>query len=56
MNTFIKLKSIPQNPCHDLVSSPPPSDGTRILPHFVEADIDLTSIDTFPLEAAQYYL
>ena len=57
MNTYIKLKSIPENPCHDLVSSPPPSDlfqrsktvppfGTRILPHFAEADIDLTSIDS----------
>ena len=57
MNTYIKLKSIPENPCQDLVSSPPPSDlfqrsktvppfGTRILPHFEKADIDLTSIDS----------
>ena len=57
MNTYIKLKSIPENPCHDLVSNPPLSDliqrsksvppfGTHILPHFAESDIDLTSIDS----------
>ena len=23
INTYIKLKSIPENPCHDLVSNPP---------------------------------
>ena len=57
MNFYLKLKSIPENPCYDLVSSPPPSGlfqrsntvtafGTRILPHIVEADIDPTSIDS----------
>ena len=48
---------MPENPCYDLVSSPPPCDlfqrsktvppfGTRVLPHIVEADIDPTSIDS----------
>ena len=57
MNSYLKLKSIPENPCHDHVSSPPPSDlfqrsktvppfGACILLHFEEADIDLTSIDS----------
>ena len=57
MNSYLKLKSIPENPCHDLVSRPPLSDlfqrsktvplfGTRILPHIVEEDIDPTSIDS----------
>ena len=57
MNFHLKLKSLSENPCYDLVISPPPSDlfqrsktvhpyGTRILPHIVEADIDPTSIDS----------
>ena len=57
MNFYLKSKSIPENPCYDIVSSPPPSDlfqrsktvppfGTRILPQIVEADIDPTSIDS----------
>ena len=57
MNFYLKLKSLPENPGYDLVSSPPPSDlfqrsktvpllGTRILPHIVEVDIDPTSIDS----------
>ena len=53
----MKLKSIPENPCYDLISSPPPAVlfqrsktvppfSTRIFPHFEEADIDLNSIDS----------
>ena len=51
MNFYVKLKSLSENLCYDLVSSPPLSDlfqrsktvppfGTRILPHIVEADSD----------------
>ena len=56
MNFYLKLISLSENRCYDLVSSPPPSDlfqrskigplfGTRILPHIVEADSDPTSTD-----------
>ena len=54
LNYNLKIRSRSENPCYDLVTSPPPPElfersksvppfGTRILP---EADIDLTSIDS----------
>ena len=57
LNYNLKIRSLSENPCYDLVTSPPPPElfersksvppfGTRILPHFEEADIDLNSIDS----------
>ena len=57
MYSYLTLNSMPENPCYDLVSSPPLSDlfqrsktvppfGTHILPHIVEANIYPTSIDS----------
>ena len=56
MNYFLKLKSLPENPCFDPITDPAPSElfekpktdppfGTRILPHSLEADIDPSLID-----------
>ena len=56
MNYYLKIKSLPESPCYDPVNNPPPSKlfeksktdppfGIRILPHFLQADIDPTSID-----------
>ena len=57
LNYNLKIRSLFENPCYDLVTSPPPPElfersksvppfGTRILPHFAETDIDLTAIDS----------
>ena len=50
MTYFLKLKSLPDNPCHNVINNPPPSElfertkmispfGTRILPHIEEAPV-----------------
>ena len=57
MNYFLKLKSLPDNPCHNIINNPPPSElfertktippfGTRTLPHIEEANIEPNSIDS----------
>ena len=57
MNYFLKLKSLPDNPCHNVINNPPPSElfertktippfGTRTLPHIEEANIQPNSIDS----------
>ena len=57
MNYFLKLKSLPHNPCHNVINNPPPSElfertktippfGTRTLPHIEEANIEPNSIDS----------
>ena len=57
MNFYLKIKSLPVNPCFDPINNLTPSElfeksktdplfGTRILPHIVEADIDPISIDS----------
>ena len=57
MNYFLKLKSLPNNPCHNVINNPPPSElfertktippfGTRTLPHIEEANIEPNSIDS----------
>ena len=57
MNDFLKLKSLPDNPCHNVINNPPPSElfertktippfGTRILPHIEEANIEPNSNDS----------
>ena len=57
MNYFLKLKSLPDNPCHHVINNPPPSElfertktippfGTRTLPHIEEANIEPNSIDS----------
>ena len=57
MNYFLKLKSLPDNPCHNVTNNPPPSElfertktippfGTRTLPHIEEANIEPNSIDS----------
>ena len=57
MNYFLKLKSLPDNPCHNVINNPPPSElfertktippfGTRTLPHIEEANIEPSSIDS----------
>ena len=57
MNYFLKLKSLPDNPCHNVINNPPPSElfertktispfGTRTLPHIEEANIEPNSIDS----------
>ena len=57
MTYFLKLKSLPDNPCHNVINNPPPSElfertkttppfGTRTLPHIEEANIEPNSIDS----------
>ena len=57
LNYFLKLKSLPENPCHHVINNPPPSElfertktippfGTRTLPHIEEANIEPNSIDS----------
>ena len=57
MTYFLKLKSLPDNPCHNVINNPPPSElfertktispfGTRTLPHIEEANIERNSIDS----------
>ena len=57
MNYFLKLKSLPDNPCHNVINNPPPSElfektktippfGTRTLPHIEEANIEPDLIDS----------
>ena len=57
MNYFLKLKSLPDNPCHNVIKNPPPSElfertktippfGTRTLPHMEETNIEPNSIDS----------
>ena len=57
MNYFLKLKSLPDNPCHNVINNPPPSElfertktippfGTHTLPHIEEANIEPNSIDS----------
>ena len=57
MNYFLKLKSLPDNPCHNVINNPPPFElfernktiqpfGTRTLPHIEEANIEPNSIDS----------
>ena len=57
MKYFLKLKSLPGKPCHNVINNPPPSElfertktipsfATRTLPHIKEANIEPTSIDS----------
>ena len=57
MNYFLKLKSLPDNPCHYVVNNPLPSElfertemiphfGIRTLPHTEEANVEPNSIDS----------
>ena len=57
MNYFLKLKSLPDNPCHFVINNPPLSElfertktippfGTRTLPHIKKANIEPNSIDS----------
>ena len=56
MNYFLKLKSLPDNPCHNVINNPPPPElfewtktippfGTHTLPHIEVANIEPNSID-----------